>query len=45
MGGGWVRGSQEKSHRKEGQSEWLTGGEPNLACHPVRAVLSKAQGR
>lgn len=45
MGGGRIRGSQEKFHRKGGQSEWLTGGGSNLACHPVRAVLSKAQGR
>lgn len=49
-GKGGIEGSQEGSHRKEAEVGWGGGivvdmGEPNLACHPVWTVLSKAQGR
>lgn len=49
--GGWVGGwggDRRKSGRipQEGGAKWVVNmGEPNLACHPVGAVLSKAQGR
>lgn len=42
---GRKRGSQEGSNIKEAEGRFVDMGEPNLASHPVGAVLSKAQGR
>lgn len=41
---GRKRGSQEGSNIKEAEGRFVDMGEPNLASHPVGAVLSKAQG-